>query len=157
MSQRRVFVAAVLFATACVPAPLEQAAPVTLKSSRSKAEVIQAATRELTAAGFEIAASDTAAGTLSARRTREKRGNYDYITCKFAENSLAETNLVSTLTVNVVTTGSGDATDVQVRGNVLATFPGLEGSPLPRSESQTDCASTGVIERQIGNALSRTP
>ena len=59
--------------------------------------------------------------------------------------------------MNVVTTGSGDATDVQVRGNVLATFPGLEGSPLPRSESQTDCASTGVIERQIANALSRTP
>ena len=155
MSYRRFVVAAVLFSAACVPAPLEQAAPVALKSSRSKADVIQAATRELTAAGFEIAASDTTAGTLSARRTREKRGNYDYITCKFAENSLAETNLESTLTVTVNASGTGSASDVRISSAVLAKYPGLEESPLPRSESQTDCASTGAIERQLATALSR--
>jgi hypothetical protein len=132
---------------------LEQAAPVELKASKSKAEVIQLATRELTAAGFEIAASDTSAGSLSAKRTRDKRGNFDYITCKFAENSLAETNLESTLTVTVNATGTGPASDVRISSAVLAKYPGLEGSPLPRSESQSDCVSTGAMERQIAAAL----
>jgi photosystem II stability/assembly factor-like uncharacterized protein len=144
-------------AAACASAPLAQPEPVTLKSARSKADVVQVATRELTSAGFEIAASDTAAGTLTAKRTRDKRGNYDYITCKFAEASLAETNLVSTLTVTVSATGTGATSDVQVRGSVLATYPGLEESPMARSESQTDCASTGAIERQIATALGRAP
>ena len=141
----------------CVPAPLEQPAPASVRTNRSRADIVQTATRELTSAGFEIAASDTTAGSLTAKRTRDKRGNFDYITCKFAENSLAETNLVSTLTVNVAATPSGQASDVQIRATVLATYPGLEDSPLPRSESQTDCVSTGVIERQVATALNRTP
>jgi hypothetical protein len=157
MSYRHALTMTLLAVGACVPPPPEQPAPVTLRSARTKADVVQVATRELTAAGFEIAASDTAAGTLTATRTREKRGNFDYITCKFAENSLAETNLVSTLPVDVAATGSGSASDVQVRASVLATYPGLEDSPLPRSESQTDCASTGAIERQIATALGRAP
>jgi hypothetical protein len=141
----------------CVPAPLEQPAPASVRTTRSRADIVQTATRELTSAGFEIAASDTTAGSLTAKRTRDKRGNFDYITCKFAENSLAETNLVSTLTVTVAATTSGAASDVQIRAGVLATYPGLEDSPLPRSESQTDCVSTGVIERQIAGALNRAP
>jgi len=160
MSSRCLLVIAMSLATvvsACTPAPLAEPGPVTLKSARSRAEVVRVATRELTSAGFEIAASDTAAGTLTAKRTRDKRGNYDYIACKFAEASLAETNLVSTLTVTVSATGTGATSDVEVRGSVLATYPGLEGSPLPRSESQTDCVSTGTIERQIGTALGRAP
>lgn len=155
MSLHRVIIVAVLAGAACVPAPLEQAAPVELKSSRPRADVVQVASRTLTGAGFEIAASDTAAGTLSAKRTREKRGNYDYITCRFAENSLAETNLESTLTVTVTASGTGTSSDVRITTAVLAKYPGLEGSPLPRSESQTDCASTGAIERQLAAAIGR--
>ena len=142
---------------ACAPSPLPQPEPVSLKSSRSKAAIVQMATRELTAAGFEIASSDTVAGTLSAKRTRERRGNFDYITCKFAENSLAETNLVSTLTVNVTTSSSTDINTVEIGTSVLATYPGLEDSPLPRAESRSDCVSTGAIEKQIATALGRSP
>jgi hypothetical protein len=40
---------------------------------------------------------------------------------------------------------------------VLARYPNLEGTPLPRSESHSDCVSTGVIEKQIAAALSRAP
>ncbi|HUQ83393.1 MAG TPA: hypothetical protein VM076_19720 [Gemmatimonadaceae bacterium] len=155
MSCRSAVVFAVLFSAACVPAPLAQPEPVSLKTSRSKGDVIQVASRELTAAGFEIAASDTVAGTLSARRTREKRGNYDYITCKFAENSLAETNLESVLTVTVSASGTGAASDVRIGSSVLAKYPNLEGTPLPRSDSQSDCTSTGTIERQLATALTR--
>ena len=155
MSCRSAVVLSVLIAAACVPSPLAQPEPVSLKSSRSKADVVQVASRELTAAGFEIAASDTAAGTLSARRTREKRGNFDFITCKFAENSLAETNLESVLTVTVSASGTGATSDVRIATSVLAKYPNLEGTPLPRSDSQTDCASTGAIERQLATALGR--
>jgi hypothetical protein len=142
-----------LMALACVPPPPEQLAPVAVRSTRSKPEIVRIATRELTSAGFEISASDSSAGSITAKRTRDKRGNFDYITCKFAESSLAETNLVSTLTVTVAASGSGDASDVQIRGAVLATYPGLEDSPLPRSESQSDCASTGAIEKKIAAAV----
>ena len=157
MNKRFARAAGLTMLVACAPQPLEQLAPISVRSTRSRSEIVQTATRELTSAGFEIAASDTSAGTVTGKRTRERRGNFDYITCKFAENSLAETNLVSTLTVTVAASGSGDARDVQIRGNVLATYPGLEDSPLPRSESQTDCASTGVIERQVAAALGRAP
>src|SRR5215207_10636834 len=105
MSNRRLVTLVVFLGGGCVPAPLEQLAPVAVRSTRSRAEIVQVATRELTSAGFEIAASDTSAGTVTAKRTREKRGNFDYITCKFAESSLAESNLVSTMTVSVAATG----------------------------------------------------
>ncbi len=156
MIGRCTVIVTVLLSLACVPAPLEQPAPVTTRSTRSRADIVQIASRELTSAGFEISASDSAAGSVTGKRTRDKRGNFDYITCKFAEKSLAEQNLVSTLTVNVSASASGDSSDVQIRGTVLATYPGLEESPLGRSDSQTDCASTGAIERQIAAALSRT-
>lgn len=149
MSIRRCLLLPALALSACVSSAPPQAEPVSLRSTRSKAEVVQIATRELTAAGFTIAASDTAAGTVTAKREREKRGNFDYITCKFAENSLAETNLMSTVTVTVAATGS----NVDIRSSVLAAYPNLEDSPLPRSESQTDCASTGVIEKKLAAAL----
>jgi len=119
---------------------------------------VRVATRELTSAGFEIATSDTTAGTLTATRKRDRRGNYDFITCDFAQNSLAESNLVSTMTVTVSTTSSGGAgNNVEIGASVLATYPSLEGSPLPRSESHSDCVSTGMIEKQIATALTRTP
>ena len=152
---RRISAAAILLVSACVPAAPEQLAPVSVRSSHSRADIVRIASRELTSAGFEISGSDTTAGSVTGKRTRERRGNFDYIACKFAENSLAETNLVSTLTVTVAAAPSGEASDVQIRGSVLATYPGLEDTPLPRSESQTDCASTGAIERQIAAALSR--
>jgi hypothetical protein len=135
----------------CTPTPpLTAPEPVSIKSSRRRADVVQVATRELTSAGFEIATSDTTAGTLTATRKRDRRGNYDYITCDFAENSLAESNLVSTMTVIVSTSPGGNASNnVQIGASVLAAYPSLQGTPLPRSESHTDCVSTGVIEKQI--------
>jgi hypothetical protein len=151
MSTHRTLSIAALILSGCVPTPPPQPEPVSLGSTRSKADVVQIATRELTSAGFEISASDTAAGTLTARRVQEKRGNFDYISCKFAENSLAEMNLVSTLTVTVKATGS----DVDIRSSVLSAYPGLADSPLPRSESQTDCASNGVIEKKLATALGK--
>jgi len=148
---------AVILVGACAPAPLPAPEPVSIKSARSKADVVRVTTRELTSAGFEIASSDTTAGTVSAKRTRERRGNFDYITCKFAENSLAETNLVSTITVTVSTSASTDMNNVEIGSSVLATYPGLEGTPLPRAESRSDCVSTGAIEKQIATALGRSP
>ena len=156
----RMRAACVLIATVgCSPTPpLTAPEPVSVKSARSRADIVRVATRELTSVGFEIATSDTTAGTLTATRKRDRRGNYDYITCDFAENSLAESNLVSTMTVIVSTTSpSGGSTNVQIGSSVLAAYPNLEGTPLPRSESHSDCVSTGVIEKQIATALSRTP
>ena len=156
----RMRAACVLIATVgCSPTPpLTAPEPVSVKSARSRADIVRVATRELTSVGFEIATSDTTAGTLTATRKRDLRGNYDYITCDFAENSLAESNLVSTMTVIVSTTSpSGGSTNVQIGSSVLAAYPNLEGTPLPRSESHSDCVSTGVIEKQIATALSRTP
>lgn len=143
----------------CSPTPpLTAPEPVSIKSSRSKADVVRVATRELTLVGFEIASSDTSAGTLTATRKRDRRGNFDYITCDFAENSLAESNLVSTMTVIVsATSPSGGGTSVEIASSVLAAYPNLEGTPLPRSESHSDCVSTGAIEKQIATALTRTP
>jgi hypothetical protein len=151
MSIRRTLLLPALLLSGCVPSAPPQAEPVSFSSTRSKADVVQIATRELTSAGFEISASDTAAGTLTARRIGEKRGNFDYIRCKFAENSLAELNLVSTLTVTVKSTGM----DVDIRSTTLSAYPGLADSPLPRSESLTDCASNGVIEKKIAAALAK--
>jgi hypothetical protein len=157
MSKRAALVYTLVVLIGCAPQPLPPPAPTTLRTSRPRAEVVRLATRELTSAGFEVTASDTTAGSVTAKRTRERRGNFDYITCKFAEASLAETNLVSTLTVTVTTSSWNGTNAVDVGASVLATYPGLEDSPLPRSESRTDCVSTGVIEKQIAGAISRAP
>jgi len=157
MSRCVAVIAALFCLVGCTPQqPLSAPEPTSLRTSRSKAEIVQIATRELTSAGFEIATSDTASGSVTAKRMRERRGNFDYITCKFAEASLAETNLVSTLTVTVTTSAASGGTAVNVGATVLATYPGLEDSPLPRSESRTDCVSTGVIEKQIAGAIGKT-
>jgi hypothetical protein len=149
MSIHRWLLVPALVLSACVPPPPPQVEPVAVRSNRSKPDVVRIATRELTSAGFEISSSDTVAGTLTATRVGEKRGNFDYITCKFAENSLAEMNLVSTMTVTVAASGF----DVAIKSSVLSAYPALASSPLPRSESQTDCASNGVIEKRLAAAL----
>jgi hypothetical protein len=149
MSIPRLLLVPALVLSACVPPPPPQVEPVAVRSNRSKPDVVRIATRELTSAGFEISSSDTVAGTLTATRVGEKRGNFDYITCKFAENSLAEMNLVSTMTVTVAASGF----DVAIKSSVLSAYPALASSPLPRSESQTDCASNGVIEKRLAAAL----
>ena len=157
MSIRVAVGCAVVWLIGCAPqAPLSAPAPTTIRTSRSKAEVVRIATRELTSAGFEITTSDTVAGSVSAKRMRERRGNFDFITCKFAEASLAETNLVSTMTVTVSTSSAGGGNTVDIGSSVLAAYPGLEDSPLPRSESRTDCVSTGVIEKQVAGAITKT-
>ena len=149
---------AALAIVGCKQATFEAPGPVSLKTTHSKAQVVQLASKELTSVGFEVATSDTVAGSLTATRTRDRRGNYDFIDCDFAENSLAEQNLVSTLTVTVATTSPGAGTNnVEIAGSVLAKYPGMADSPLPRSESKSDCVSTGAIEKQIAKALGHTP
>jgi hypothetical protein len=149
---------AALAIVGCKQATFEAPGPVSLKTTHSKAQVVQLASKELTSVGFEVATSDTVAGSLTATRTRDRRGNYDFIDCDFAENSLAEQNLVSTLTVTVATTSPTTGTNsVAIGASVLAKYPGLEGSPLPRSESRSDCVSTGAIEKQIATALQKAP
>jgi len=149
MSIHRWWLVPALVLSACVPPPPPQIEPVAVRSNRSKPDVLRIATRELTSAGFEVSASDTVAGTLTATRVGEQRGNFDYITCSFAKSSLAEMYLVSTMTVTVAASGF----DVAIKSSVLSAYPALASSPLPRRESQTDCASNGVIEKKLAAAL----
>jgi hypothetical protein len=146
------FCVVALCAVSCAPPPPAQPAPQNLTSPRSVTEVTQAASRSLVADGFEVTLSDAAGGIVTAKRTKARTGNSNFVTCRFAHGSIGETNMETTLTVTVTSTAAQPGARALISSNVRVAFPGLQGA-MAMQPSDTDCASTGVAEKHVAAAV----
>lgn len=140
-----------LSAAGCMKAP-PAPAPEQLHVDKSPGEIVRAAVSEFTAAGFQISQSDTAAGTVVARKTGSPDTRTAEIACKYQRGSpygrLAQATLVLALSAKPSTTGS----DVVITSVVHTDFSALPGA-FNHAPNDTDCVSSGAVEKRIAAAL----
>lgn len=141
-----------LLVSACLPQPPKQMEPVALHSPRPAVAVIQELSKQLVMQGFDMSVADATGGILGAKRTKPKRGNYDYIVCSHKQGSILENELISTVSVSIAASNGADGSDVRIRTNVLASYPGTHGI-MHMPDSETDCASNGALEKQLADAI----
>jgi hypothetical protein len=80
-----------------------------------------------------------------------KAGNSDFANCKFPSNSSGANVMQTDMAVNVVARQLANGSDVQITTSVHTTYPGM---PMLQA-SDEDCASNGVIEKRIADAITR--
>lgn len=138
---------------ACVPPAPEPIAPTQLHVTHTPAEVVQTATRELAAAGFEVSVSDAAGGTVVAKRVRAPDEQGEDVKCKYAHGSIAGKGAEATLTTNVTARPASGGSDVQISSFVRTDFSRLPGIFANQPANDKDCVSSGAIEKKIADAL----
>jgi len=140
----------------CVmPQTPQQSAPVALHVTHSVSEVAQIAAQQLTLTGFALTPSDATGGIVSAHRDKVKTGNSDYVTCKYPNGSSGSNLMATDMRVSVIAKPANGGADVQITGAVRTTYPGMAGSELALAmpPNDEDCASNGVMEKRIADAL----
>ena len=148
---RRVSCLILLTMVACMKAP-PAPAPEQLHVDRSPAEIVRMATRELTAAGFQIAQSDTAAGTVVARKAGTPDTQTADITCKYQRGSPYGRLAQATLVVNLSARPASSGTDVVIGSVVHTDFSALPGA-FNHAPNDTDCVSSGAVAKRIAAAI----
>lgn len=136
---------------ACMKAP-PAPAPEQLHVSRSPAEVVRMATTEFTAAGFQIALSDSTAGTLLAQKAGTPDTQTADITCKYQRGSPYGRLARATLVVNLSAKPASSGSDVVIGSLVHTDFSALPGA-FNHPPNDTDCVSSGAIEKRIAAAV----
>ena len=127
--------------------------PTRLTSARSPREVVETATRVLEGAGFQLSASDAAAGTIVATRVRSPEQQGGDVACTFARGSREATGGTATMTLRVTAQPAGSGSQVVMAANVRTAFPQLASSDSPARSNDTACISTGAVEKRIADAL----
>lgn len=138
-----------------MPQPPQPVAPVAFHSERTASEVAQIAAQQLALAGFTLTQSDANGGIVTAHRDRAKLGNGEYVNCKYGDGSSGANLMDTDLTVSVIAKPAANGSDVQIVGAVRTTYPGMAGTGLEGAmpPSDTDCASNGVLEKRIADAI----
>ena len=137
---------------ACLKAP-EPPAPAQLTTTRSPGEVVQIASRELTAAGFEIASTDAATGAVVARRVRTPNAHQTDVKCSFQRGSIADERAEASFVVRVnARQESTGGSQVEITSSVRTDRSNLP-APFKTGPNDKDCVSTGAIEKRVADAL----
>lgn len=142
----------VLLATACLSAPTTLR-PTQLVVRHTPAEVVQTATRELVAAGFEIAVSDATSGTVIAKRLRAPDAHGGDIACTFPHGSPAARQASALMTLSVTARSVGGGTNIVMTPVVRTDYSGMAATLPGQQANDQDCVSSGAIEKRIADAL----
>ena len=145
--RRRLTAFALLSIAGCMKAP-PAPAPEQLHVDKSPSEIVRAATSEFTAAGFQISQSDTAAGTVVARKTGTPDTRTADITCKYQRGSPYGRLAQATLVVSLSTKPGSSGSDVAIGSVVHTDFSALPGA-FNHAPNDTDCVSSGAMEKRI--------
>ena len=148
---RKFSVLTLLSTAACMKAP-PAPAPEQLHVDRAPAEIVRRAISEFTAAGFQIAQSDTSAGTVVARKAGTPDTQTADITCKYQRGSPYGRLAQATLVVNLSARPTATGTDVVIGSLVHTDFSSLPGA-FNHAPNDTDCVSSGAIEKRIAAAV----
>jgi hypothetical protein len=150
----RPVVVALAFSIGCTPPAKTPLAPIRLTVRGSPASIVQAATRELVAAGYDVTLSDAGAGTVVAARKASPEALGEAVFCNGASGSmlqrLAETTHRITLTARADT---ANTSSVQLTGRTVTSHAKMIGIFAMSPDNETDCRSSGVVESKILAAL----
>jgi len=150
-SMRKLSLLSLLAFAACMKAP-PAPAPEQLHVDKSPADIIRKATTEFTAAGFQVAQSDTAAGIVVAQKAGTPDTQTEDITCKYQRGSPYGRLARATLVVNLSAKPASSGSDVVIGSLVHTDFSALPGA-FNHAPNDTDCVSSGAIEKRIAAAV----
>jgi hypothetical protein len=149
----QLLIGTLVLSVSCAPPAPTPIAPTQLHSGRTPTEAVQVATRELVAQGFEVSVSDAAAGTVVVKRVRSPDAQGDDITCRYAHGSMAGRGAEATMTVNVSAKAGSSGSDVVLTSLVRTDFSRMPGIFAQQASNDTDCVSSGLVEKQLADAL----
>ena len=151
--RRIVALSSVVFLGACL-APAPQApAPLLLHSAKASTDVTRIAAYALTSVGFRVTQTDEYGEALQAVRTRPGNGNQDYVTCQMPKHAEAAAHRETALTITMATKPASTGSDVTIRSNVRTSYPGYAGPRMAVPSNETDCVSSGEMERQLAEVV----
>jgi hypothetical protein len=158
MIRSRLLGLSALAVTACMPQARPEPAPRnvttrTLTTSHRPQDVVQIASRELIAAGFDIATIDPQAGVVTARLTRSPDAHGPLVQCTARPGSIVAESGRTTLIVSVRARPASTGSEVLLSTRAATNYSGAAGMSGGRPDSETDCVSSGEIEDRILRAL----
>lgn len=143
-----------LLAACAKSAPMSAPAPLDFTAPVAPAQVVQRAAQRLTIDGFTVTTSDATGGILTATLTRRGEGTWGpFIACRWSDKSLAHSNGTATLTARLTAQSASTGSKVFI---ATSTYTVIDAGMLS-SKSDTDCASTGVAEQHVAEAVTATP
>jgi hypothetical protein len=126
--------------------------PVRVQSVAPPRNVIRAAAQQLTVAGFLVTSIDSSARLRAERAHRP--GELDgTLTCRSAASPAARASIAPTLIIDLSAAPRDDGgSDLLMASRVHAFYLRLTAE-AGRPANDTDCRSTGVVERELTQAL----
>jgi len=150
---RMLIAAMVVLVSGCLTSPIVAPSPVEFHAGKAAPQAIQIAALALASAGFRVAQADSLGTALTANRWATHNGNEDYVRCRYPKGSDAAANRATTLFITLRAKPDTMGSDVTIGGRVTTTYPGYQGTAMAIAPNDTDCVSTGAIERQLEIAL----
>ena len=134
------------------PAPAPTIATLHVTTSAPPREALHVAAEQLTHDGFMIVAVDSAAG-LRAEREHRPGELGTSVACRVAENPAVRASLAPTLIINLAAEPRPNGgSELTLESRVRAVYLRLTAEPA-RPSSDSDCHSTGVVERLLAERL----
>jgi len=156
MSRVGVALSALVLLSACRPgasALTTASAPLRARTAAAPRLVLRTAAQELTAAGFLITAIDSSA-RLRAEREHRPGEFGGALVCRSAATPAARAGVAPTMILDLtVEPRVGGGSELTVASHVHAAYLRLTAEP-GRPSSDSDCHSTGVVERHLAATLS---
>jgi hypothetical protein len=147
--------ALLLLLSACSPARVEPApvGPIRVQTTTPPRSILRTAAQQLAAAGFLITAIDSTA-RLRAEREHHAGEFEGDLTCRSATTPAGRASVAPTLILDVAVQPRIDGgSELIVASRVHANYLRLTADP-PRPSSDSDCRSTGAVEKQLAESLS---
>ena len=143
-----------VLAAGCIEPTARAPEPVSLHVSDAPRDVVQRAAVALTSAGFRVAQTDEVGNDISASRRSSANGNEPFVTCNnVPRDSGAAANRETTIMIDFSAKPTGGGSDVTIRSNVRTAYPGFDGTPMQMATSDSDCVSTGLMERRLADSI----
>jgi hypothetical protein len=127
--------------------------PVRVQTSAPPRAVLRTAAERLTAAGFLVTAIDSSA-RLSAEREHRPGEFEGALVCRSAGSPAARLSVTPTLILDLTVQPRVEGgSELTVASRVHAAYLRLTADPV-RPSSDSDCRSTGAVERNLAESLS---
>jgi hypothetical protein len=137
----------------CLARPATAPTPLSFHVMHSAREATQTAVLALVNDGFRVTQTDSVGMAVDATRTATYNGNQDFVICQLPKQSAAAANRETALLISFRATPAATGSDVTVSGKVTTTYPGYANTSMETGPSETDCVSSGTMERRIRAAL----
>lgn len=136
------------------PIPQVAPEPITMRSAKTPTQVLNAADAVLRQQGWQISRPDSTPGVMTALRWQTPERWGAAVKCGLRPDSDAMRYGAGYYTITVRAQRAGSGSDVTIASRVRMNYDNIAaGFGSHAKESETDCVSTGQIEKAVAGAI----